>query len=83
MNPVVAFMVTAGLGLLAQALAIYAIIWRGGQVVGELRSSKDFHGEELRMLRIASGEHAVMMARLGALLDGVEKRVGALEARSR
>lgn len=79
MNASAVFLAAAAIGLVAQALAILAIIWRGGQLVGSINSTSSILTEEVKMLRVSRDEHAVLLARLGALLDGVERRVGRLE----
>ena len=73
------FLAAAAIGLVAQGLAILAIIYRGGQLVGSVNSTMTTLADEVRLLRKSSVDHDVLLSRLGALLDGIEKRVGRLE----
>lgn len=79
MNANAVFLAAAAIGLVAQGLAILAIIWRGGQLVGSINVTSSILADEVRLLRTSRDDHAVLLARLGALLDSVEKRVGRIE----
>lgn len=73
----------AALGLIVNTLAVLAIAWRGGRLLGRMDQSMVTLSEEVRLLRVSGAETSSTMARTVAQLDGLERRVEHLEDQTR
>lgn len=70
---------TLVLAVLAQTLALAAIVWRGGGVVGQLSTTLQQVCEEIKDLRETRDEHIGVLSRVVGQLSDLERRVGRLE----
>ena len=79
MNQGLLILAAATLGLIVNTLAILAVAWRGGRVIGMMTSTLDQLSVEVRTLRETRNEHDRIIARTVVQLDDLERRVSRLE----
>ena len=78
--PSMLILVAAGIGLVVNTLAILAVSWRGGRVMGSMTGTMAQLSEEVRLLRATRDDHATAIARAVQQLDDIERRVARLES---
>jgi hypothetical protein len=66
-------------GLCVHTIAIAAVIWRGGIMVGRVNTTLERLAEEIRGLRTTRDEHIGVLARVVGQLVALESRVTRLE----
>lgn len=77
MNSVI--VVCTVLGLIVNALAVLAIAWRGGNILGQLDATMTTLSEEVGFLRVTRDLHIGALERIVARLDNMDRRVDRLE----
>lgn len=71
---------TLVLAVLAQTLALAAIVWKGGAVISKMETILETVLEEVKELRETRDDHIGILARVVGQLSDLERRVGRLEA---
>ena len=73
----------AAIGLVVNTLAVLGVAWKGGHILGRLEASVNNLSTEVVTLRQRGHEHANVLTRVVAQLDGLEARVQNLEENNR
>lgn len=73
----------AAVGLFVNTLAVLAIAWRGGRILGSLETTMGTLTSEVRDLRTTRDDHMGILSRVVGQLDDLERRVGHLEGNVR
>lgn len=66
-------------GLVVNTLAVLAIAWRGGHILGSLESTMGTLASEVGLLRKTRDDHMGILERVVGQLNDLERRVGHLE----
>jgi hypothetical protein len=62
-------------GLFVQAIGMVLIVWRGGNMIGSMRTTLDILGSEVSRLRATTEETTSTLSRVVALVDNLQSRV--------
>lgn len=73
-------LLAAAVGLVVNTLAILAVAWGGGRVLGKLETAVGILSDEVRSLRESRHEQSNLVQRAITTLDNLERRVERLEA---
>lgn len=79
MEPNALVIAGAVVALIINSLAVVGIGWRGGMILGELKTTMKTLSDEVHELRDTRDEQIGILARIVGQLENLERRVGYLE----
>ena len=78
-NISIVILAAAAVGLIVNTIAVLGVAWKGGHILGRLEQSVNTLATEVVTLRQRGHEHANILTRVVAQLDGLERRVEVVE----